>query len=187
MITLPTIDQLNAIDLTGAARLVPQEYHYFFLGKPGFAPYRLLAYFSTLFSGQTIVEVGVHNGWGSLALLDNRDVSLVGFDIDLSTLDPRISDCHAERADFCQGLAHKIHPKSILNAPFIHFDAQHDGIYEKIFFDFLADNDYKGLLLLDDIRQNDAMRTFWDSITLTKQDLTELGHETGTGLVYFNP
>jgi hypothetical protein len=45
---------------------------------------------------------------------------------------------------------------------------------------------YKGYLLLDDIFLNKEMVEFWNLIELDKQDLTNLGHVTGTGVVYFN-
>jgi hypothetical protein len=45
---------------------------------------------------------------------------------------------------------------------------------------------YKGYLLLDDVFLNKEMVEFWNLIELDKQDLTNLGHATGTGVVYFN-
>jgi hypothetical protein len=30
------------------------------------------------------------------------------------------------------------------------------------------------------------MERFWNSITIEKYDITNIGHSTGTGVVYFN-
>ena len=50
----------------------------------------------------------------------------------------------------------------------------------------LKHNGFKGLLFLDDIYLNDAMRIFWDSITEPKYDLTSVGHFSGNGIVDFS-
>jgi hypothetical protein len=44
---------------------------------------------------------------------------------------------------------------------------------------------YTGYLLLDDIHLNFEMERFWGSITKEKYDITNIGHLTGTGVVYF--
>ena len=152
---------------------------------PGRSPYRLLAYLSTQFQATTLVEIGVHNGWGSLALSYGGTNRIIGYDIDLSTLTPSIQVCDS-CLEFRQGIAHQDDPATILAAPFIHFDAQHDGVYEKTFLDFLIANNYQGTVLWDDIHQNAAMQQFWDSIAEPKHDLTSIGHETGTGLKRFD-
>jgi len=47
----------------------------------------------------------------------------------------------------------------------------------------LKRNHYRGWLFLDDIHLNTAMIRFWDSITEPKEDLTAIGHFSGSGLV----
>ena len=180
-----TTEDIAQIDLSPFARFVPPQYHFFFIGQPGIAPYRLLAYFSTLFRNQILIEVGVHNGWGSLALSYNEKNRVIGYDIDLGPLNNTIQE-ERSNTSFKQGIAHEMDPETIFASPFIHFDAQHDGIYEKTFFDFLVARKYRGWLLLDDIHLNPAMEAFWQSITVPKHDLTRFGHSTGTGLVTFN-
>lgn len=178
------IAETYLVDLAPYERYVPEQYRAFFTAQPGVAPYRLLAFFSTLFNNQTIVEVGVHNGWGSLSLSYNTSNRVAGYDIDLSTLSPEIRDKDPTRLMFQQGLAHE-EPGIVLSAPLIHFDAQHDGIYEQVFYDWLVAQQYKGWLLLDDIHQNEEMETFWGGIPLLRFDLSGYGHSTGTGLVCF--
>jgi len=177
------LDDMLKIDISYACPYIPNQYIKFFFGGPGVAPYRFLSYFSTFFNHSTIIEIGTHNGWGSLALSHNRNNKIVGYDVDLSTLDKNISKI--PNLTFKEGLAHELDPKIILNSPLIHFDALHDGVYEKIFYDFLITNNYKGFVIYDDIGRNKEMVDFWNSIKLLKYDLTYLGHETGTGLVSF--
>lgn len=177
-------DLLLNLNVNRFAPYIPPCYLHFFFGIPGVAPYRLLSYFSTLFFNRTLVEIGTHNGWGSLALTYNPTNQVVGFDVDLSTLSPAIRDIPG--TVFHEGLAHEIAPDLVLSSPFIHFDALHDGVYERVFFDFLVAHEYKGIVLWDDIHLNPEMGTFWENITLPKTDLTAFGHSTGTGLVHFN-
>lgn len=182
-----TINQstLLNLDLGPFSTYVPPQYHHFFFAEPGVAPYRLLAYFSTLFTNQILVEIGVHNGWGSLALSYNPNNWVKGFDIDLSTLNPRISE-ERPTTFFYEGLAHEMNPVVLLNSPLIHLDAQHDGVYEKVILDFLISNQYQGWLLMDDIHLNPEMEELWKSVSIPKHDITRYGHSTGTGLVTFN-
>jgi len=171
-------------DLTPLRSFVPDQYHHFFLAGPGVGPYRLLAYLSTQFNDQTLVEVGVHNGWGSMCLAANPHNRVVGYDIDLSTFNLSIGASHPNLT-VKEGLAHEMDPDLLLAAPLIHFDALHDGVYEQVFFDWLVSRGYEGILVLDDIHLNPAMQRFWAGITLPKHDLTRLGHSTGTGFVCF--
>jgi hypothetical protein len=173
---------VDRIDIAAFTPHIPEEYRFFFFAPPGVAPYRLLAHLSTLFDDQTLVEVGVHNGWGCMALSHNPRNRVVGFDVDLDALSPVIRDTY-RTVRYVEGLAHKAEPALLLSTPFIHFDARHDGVYEQVFFDWLVDHRYRGLLLLDDIHLNKAMQRFWDGIPGVKRDLTIVGHDTGTGLV----
>ncbi len=73
--------------------------------------------------------------------------------------------------------------EEIHSSPFIMLDIDHSGKTEKEILDFLVDNNWHGHLLLDDIYLNNAMKDFWNNITLEKYDLTHIGHFSGTGLV----
>ena len=74
----------------------------------------------------------------------------------------------------------------ILNSKIILLDTFHDGTFELKFYNHLKSINYKGYLLLDDIKLNNEMVEFWNQIELEKQDLTHIGHVSGTGVVYFN-
>jgi hypothetical protein len=45
----------------------------------------------------------------------------------------------------------------------------------------LKKNNYKGLLLLDDIHWSDEMIECWNKIDSTKYDITDIGHGDGSG------
>ncbi len=65
----------------------------------------------------------------------------------------------------------------------LHFPETQPFEYE--FLNVLRQNDWKGLLVLDDIHYNDEMKRFWESIPVAKYDLTDVGHASGTGIVDF--
>ena len=73
----------------------------------------------------------------------------------------------------------------ILKSKIILLDTFHDGTFEKEFFNYLEDINYTGTLLLDDINLNKNMIEFWNSIDYDKDDITHIGHSSGTGSVYF--
>ena len=74
---------------------------------------------------------------------------------------------------------------TLFRSDVIMLDTYHDGEFEKEFYDFIKP-DFKGVLVLDDIHLNKPMQSFWRSITEPKEDLTKIGHYSGTGVVYFD-
>ena len=59
------------------------------------------------------------------------------------------------------------------------------GNRKKRIYDYLDRKGYQGILILDDIHLNPSMERFWSRIEKPKRDITDLGHVTGTGLVFF--
>ena len=79
------------------------------------------------------------------------------------------------------------HDENLLSSPFICLDVDpHDGQFEPKFIKWLVENSYKGVLILDDVHLNPPMQKFWNEVTLSKHDITEFGHFSGTGVVLFN-
>ncbi len=76
--------------------------------------------------------------------------------------------------------------EALLKSPLILLDTLHDGVFEREFCQALLSNNYKGILVLDDIHLNRVMKKFWKNIKVTKYDITEIGHWSGTGLVDFS-
>lgn len=179
---MPDRTRIAAIDLKPLSRLVadPGDLAYF-LDTDFREHYRLLAYFSTLYSGQTLFDIGTYKGYSALALSYNAENRVVSYDVEaqlklheretLTTIEFRVGDVLGDAR--------------LLGSPLIVLDINHDGASEKRIYDYLDRSDYRGLLVLDDIHLNPAMKRFWDGIGRPKQEITHLGHVTGTGMVFF--
>ena len=64
------------------------------------------------------------------------------------------------------------------------YDTNHDGVHEKLFYEWLIRINYSGIILFDDIHLNREMKYFWESIKHKKEDITHIGHFSGTGVVW---
>ena len=76
-------------------------------------------------------------------------------------------------------------PEVLNDTRFIMLDTFHEGVYEISFYEKLKEINYKGILFCDDIHLNEKMENFWNLITHEKYDITDKGHETGSGIVLF--
>ena len=170
------------IALSGHAKYVANMEHLrYFLDNNFKEHYKLIAYLSSLFSHATIFDVGTNLGYSALALSYNGSNKIISYDIsesrelyhaeELRNIDFRIGDV--------------LQDKRLLQAQLIMLDTFHDGVFEKKFYEFLKKERYKGLLFLDDIHLNEPMKKFWHSISGPKEDLTDVGHWSGSGLVDF--
>ena len=70
-------------------------------------------------------------------------------------------------------------------ADLIMLDTNHDGGFENEAYRYFQRIGFKGLLFLDDIHLNPPMEAFWAQITEPKEDITDLGHWSGSGIVDF--
>ncbi len=174
----PTTNQLLKIDLT-------KEHGYtrngrsveFFNAEPGKEHYRLLAWLSLQFSGVTICEVGTLDGCGTLALSHNPENRVVSFDV-------RFYDDRAEMPDNAElKLVYDGFMDEVAKCPLIFYDTMHDGVLEREFVEELRKRDYKGLVVFDDIYLNEPMKQFWYTLSGKKEDWTDIGHWSGTGVL----
>lgn len=143
--------------------------------------YRLIAYLATLFDNTALFDIGTNLGYSALALSYNPSNTVVSYDI----VECKELGCREElnKIEYCLGDARQ--DPRLLKSPFIMLDTNHDGQFEKELYDHLLKNGYKGLLFLDDIHLNIPMRKFWHSISMPKEDISDLGHWSGSGLVDF--
>ena len=77
----------------------------------------------------------------------------------------------------------------MLSASLISLDVDpHDGIQEKDFVNFFVDNNWKGLMVCDDIEEKIEMKRFWQNVSKTKYDIsyTRYSHYSGTGIICFD-
>ena len=157
-----------------------QDYEWFYapMGNLG-EHYTLLSSLSRYFNDAVLYDLGTHRGLSALALATNPNNKVVSYDIEnyLNVDNPGNIDFRI--GNFFEDL-------NIFESPLIMMDIDpHDGMIERKAIDWLADNDYKGVLVMDDINLNPDMRNLWESISLEKYDITDKGHWSGTGIVFF--
>ena len=175
-------EAIARVDLRPLARHVADPQHLrYFLDTEFKEHYRLIAWLSSRFDQATLFDIGTNRGYSALALSYHPSNRVVSYDIveckalhfaeQLGRIEYRLGDVMAD-------------PR-LLSSPLIMLDTNHDGGFESEFYAFLKRNRYRGWLFLDDIHLNAAMIRFWDSITEPKEDLTAVGHFSGSGLVAF--
>jgi len=181
---------VDAIDLTSYVHLISRKDHKpIFLAPAGENHYKLLAYIATQLNNKLIIELGTHEGTSSTALAINKSNKIVTFDVkDMYTVTVQPSNVERKIGNiFKLGMQ-----DVLLQSAVIFLDTAHRGDFEWEVYSFLKENDYKGILVLDDIHWNDAMKKFWEKIDTIKYDVTHLGHGicpdgiAGTGIVDFS-
>lgn len=146
--------------------------------EPGREPYKLLAWLSMSVNKSIIFDVGTLGGASAKALAYNKTNRIISYDI-TDTRPAKVENAVYKIGDFRKD-------PLILKSPLISIDvAPHDGIQELEFHKFFLENNYKGVVVWDDIIAFPGMRPFWNDITQTKYDLTPIGHHSGTGLVIY--
>lgn len=181
--------QKDRINQTGFPLLKPWmtngRYVYLF-AQAGQDHYRLLSYISSLYKDTTICDVGTKHGLSAIALASHHN-KVHSFDI-VDKLDDQIKEEASEIncTFFLENcLESEEHKSTLLSSDIVMLDTDHDGVFEEAFYSFLKTNNFSGILLLDDIHLCDEMKSFWESITEPKYDITAYGHFSGTGLVCF--
>jgi hypothetical protein len=178
-----TNEQLDNIDLFPySQRINSSEYQGYFMSKSGQEHYRLLAHISQNDDLVDILDVGTLKGCSALAFSVNSKNKVRSFNVG-NELDLNYTPLNAEF--IIDNVLNGNYNSVILGSKYIMLDTYHDGTFEKEFYDHLVSINYKGYLLLDDIHLNFEMERFWGSITKEKYDITNIGHSTGTGVVYF--
>lgn len=173
-----TKEALNLIDFApyaDMAKNLDTPQHWFFL-EAGAEHYRLLAYISSLFQSQTLLDIGTYLGDSALALSYNGLNRVISFDVAKQS-----KNIFVKNIDFRIGNVMDYHG-IIMRSPFILLDTFHNGDFEAEFVDNLNKIKYKGLVMFDDLYFNEAMTKFWEDLPNEKYDLTSIGHHSGTGL-----
>jgi hypothetical protein len=176
----PSKEDLDSIDMSGVLNRIPKEDDYakYIPMQAGIEHYRLLVWLGYQFNKTSLVEVGVLKGMSGCALSENIENKVTGFDLNNSITCTLPSNYTFIIGDVL------LREDLIKNSPFIMYDTDHNGIHEKLFYDWLIKINYKGLLLFDDIHLNNEMRAFWNNIIHKKEDISHIGHITGTGVVW---
>lgn len=177
-------EELDVIDLTHNDEILSKlkTFAFYFHSPSGRDHYRLLSHISKFYDNELLYDIGSNNGCSALALSENNSNQIKSYDINFHDGVQYVIKNNIEF--FLKNVLDESHFPN--NCRFIMLDTDHDGKFEKIFYDYLIDKGYKGLLFLDDIHLNDDMRNFWDNIIKEeKYDLTSIGHNTGSGIVIF--
>jgi hypothetical protein len=172
-----------------SATKIPIDRAEFFEG-PGQQHYRLLSYLAHQFNGQTIIDIGTHKGSSAAALSTNPKNHIHSFDIERKVPLSDLSNCTFHLANLWDPATRRFWAPTILGAALIVLDIDpHDGFLEMDLYKWLRDNNYRGLVVCDDIWYFKGMRdSFWFEIpTEHKLDITALGHWSGTGVIAFEP
>lgn len=173
---------IEKIDLARFNRHIANAEHSRYFSDVNFQEhYRLIAYLSTLFNYSIIFDIGSNLGYSALALSFNPTNAVVSYDI----ADYRELNYSEELTTIEYLIGDVLQDRRLLDSPLLMLDTNHDGKFERKLFDYLNSNGFRGLLFLDDIHLNQPMRDFWDSIDKPKEDITDLGHWSGSGIVDF--
>lgn len=180
------------VDLTRLKRYIDwcPDYANYFMAGVGREHYNLLAHLtSQLPDGSTVVDIGTLNGSSALALSSNPNIKVISYDIvnNLPDPDKANSILHVPNIEYRLKDGIQDMKEYIDTAPLIFLDVDpHDGVQEKRFFELLIENNYKGIVVCDDIHLNADMDALWDWIPKPKIDVTKYGHWSGTGIVLFD-
>lgn len=177
MFNKEAIEQIDLSQLS--VKITNPESRNYFLLNAGKEHYKLLAHISTLYNDALLYDIGTYRGCSAVALSYNSKNRVKSFDIgNFRAIDSNPDNIEWHLGNFLEQPIEEIH-----SSPFIMLDIDHTGVTEQQILDFLLENQWKGMLLLDDIYLNEAMKNFWKNIKQNKYDLTHMGHFSGTGLV----
>lgn len=147
--------------------------------KSGQEHYRLLSYISRLYDNISIMDIGTEACRSSICLGINHKNKVFSWDIFKNT------DRYPSAQNIFYKTGNVLEEEQLLKSPIIFLDTAHDGIFENEFIDFIIDNKYNGIIIFDDIHLNREMGDFWNKIPVIKQDITNIGHWSGTGIALF--
>lgn len=121
-----------------------------------------------------VIDIGTYRGASAVAMSSAKEV--ITWDVE-NLLECKLPSNVKSYIGNCLN-------NKLFDADIILLDTYHNGDFEYDFYNFIVYG-FKGLLIIDDIHLNEPMEKFWKSIKERKEDVTNIGHYTGTGLVYF--
>jgi len=175
----------------------------------------ILAHLSTYFNDSIIVDLGTHTGNSATALAYNKSNKVYTYDIEhraeasekfeseeFKNVEYIIGNCiennwqgtvTSQAHAYAQNriIPFKTDREIFLSSKLIFLDVDpHDGIQEAAVLNFLVENDWKGIMVCDDIApQHESMHKWWNSIELPTYTIRNKygahGGE-GTGIICFD-
>jgi hypothetical protein len=174
---LPEIDlsEFKKYDLN-----IYNEYLYLQCGKEH---YQLLANISQKTNNKKFYDIGTNYGASALALSFNKTNEVKSYDL------INLLPCEILETNISFKIGDCIKDADLLNADLIFLDTAHDGSFEEIFLDFLVENSYRGIVIMDDVNEYPILRFLADKISQANDfeiiDLTRIGHYSGTLALIF--
>lgn len=180
---LPSKYELDAIDMETISRDFKPCPEIEFLKEPaGTNHYRLLKWISRNYPYAKFSELGTYMGLSTLCLASDPTVLVTTYDVDFQYVKWRQRPKNVQ-VKHAEGL--NAFNDDIISSTIIFVDTFHEGVMERMVYDYLVRNKWKGILIYDDIYYNEPMRKFWESLPGPKIDATDIGHVTGTGIIEF--
>ena len=173
-------EEIKSMDMSYAKELAFKG-HVNFDAKPGYSEYKLYAWISNQFQNTTILDVGTRFGNSALSLSNNPSNKVVSYNI----VEEGASDISKENITWKIMDFRKDPDLNLDEVELIMIDVDpHDGKQEPEMLSWLKEQGWSGKILFDDIHQF-GTRGFWDNLQYEKQDLTHVGHFSGTGIIDF--
>lgn len=174
---------LTSLDMSYAQKLAFKGQENFDK-EPGIEAYRLYAHLSKQFNNKIILDIGTRFGNSALALSKNSRNKVISYNIEEE------GASNIEKKNITWKIMDFRNDETIEwdKVCLILLDTDpHDGKKEREMLDYLSKKDWSGMIVLDDIHLNGDMKSFWISLPEEKrQDVTEFGHQSGTGILEFN-
>jgi predicted O-methyltransferase YrrM len=181
-----TADILNGIEMSSIQERAHEDVHQFISMKAGVEHYRLLTHISLSNNNIKILDLGTFKGWSALALAANPTNHVITYDL--------VDLFEKSEKQRLPNITYKI--KNLLDdldelrdVSLIMLDVDpHDGKQEREIIDALLRQNFKGVVIMDDINNADffpELVRYFQELPLRKENVTPIGHHSGTGIVYF--
>ena len=174
--------------------------------------YVILAHLSTYFNDSILIDLGTNKGESAAALSYNKSNIVYTYDIfpndeaiqrvqEEGNIRYIIGDCIGANWSGMAMLPNvkpKVDKEIFLSSKLIFLDVDpHDGVQENKVLNFLIDNNWKGIMVCDDIgmgleaEKEDShpqMTKWWNTINLPKYNISanHYASGTGTGIICFD-
>ena len=161
--------------------------------------YNVLAHLSTYFNDDIIIDIGTGHGAVSARALSYNETNIVySYDTEFNEKAcDYIKPLDNVEYNVTNPLKNRKDRKLMLSASLISLDVDpHDGKQEVEFYNFFVENNWKGIMVCDDInmgrdvasRKHTAMAAFWEYVDKPKYNITNTSysHFSGTGIICFD-
>jgi predicted O-methyltransferase YrrM len=185
---IPTVSN-EVLDLIDMNQIQDDSYldTHRYISKPsGEEHYRLLAHIARSNNAKKFIDLGTYMGWSALALAANPNNQVISYDI---------AECfYKQEAQLKPNITYKIKNflndlEELENTDLIMLDVDpHDGVKEREIVEKLIEQEYKGIVIMDDINNASLfpnLVSYFNNIPVRKENKTHLGHYSGTGILYF--